>query len=77
MDASSSIFSVDLTGHVALLFGNEGAGVSPELRQLAHQRVCIPMPGGMESLNVGAAAAICLFERVRQLKKMAVADAGQ
>jgi len=77
MDASSSVFTVDLTGHVALLFGNEGAGVSPELRQLAHQRVCIPMPGGMESLNVGAAAAICLFERVRQLKKMAVADAGQ
>ena len=77
MDASKSVFSADLTGRIALLFGNEGAGVSPELRELAHQQVCIPMPGGMESLNVGAAVAVCLFERVRQLKKTAGADFGQ
>ena len=77
MDASRSVFAADLTGRIALLFGNEGAGVSPELRELAHQQVCIPMPGGMESLNVGAAVAICLFERVRQLKRTAGADFSQ
>ncbi len=62
------VFDADLAGDVALLFGNEGAGLSPELAALAGQTVRIPMPGRAESLNVGAAAAVCLFERVRQLR---------
>lgn len=62
------VFNADLTGDVALLFGNEGAGLSPELAALARETVHIPMPGRAESLNVGAAAAVCLFERVRQLR---------
>ncbi len=62
------VFAADLRGDVALLFGNEGAGLSPELASLARQTVHIPMPGRAESLNVGAAAAVCLFERVRQLQ---------
>jgi RNA methyltransferase, TrmH family len=62
------VFSANLTGDVALLFGNEGAGLSPGLTALARQTVHIPMPGRAESLNVGAAAAVCLFERVRQLR---------
>lgn len=61
------VFDADLSGDVALLFGNEGAGLSPALAALAHETVHIPMPGRAESLNVGAAAAVCLFERVRQL----------
>lgn len=65
--AQESLFAIDLTGTVALVFGNEGAGVSPELQALAHATVAIPMPGPVESLNVAAAAAVCLFERVRQL----------
>lgn len=68
LDATSSLFDTDLTGPLALLIGNEGAGLSEELMSLANQRVKIPMPGGMESLNVAAAAAICLFERVRQMR---------
>jgi TrmH family RNA methyltransferase len=60
------VFSADLRGCVALLFGNEGAGLSDSLRALAHQTISIPMPGSVESLNVAAAAAVCLFERVRQ-----------
>jgi RNA methyltransferase, TrmH family len=63
-----AVFEADLTGDVALLFGNEGAGLSPEMAALARQTVHIPMPGRAESLNVGAAAAVCLFERVRQLR---------
>lgn len=60
------VFEADLGGHVALLFGNEGAGLSRALQAAADQIVHIPMPGTAESLNVAAAAAVCLFERVRQ-----------
>jgi TrmH family RNA methyltransferase len=65
-DAARSLYSVDLRGEVALLFGNEGAGLSAALREAAPLQVSIPMPGKAESLNVAAAAAVCLFERVRQ-----------
>ncbi|HYC48403.1 MAG TPA: RNA methyltransferase [Burkholderiales bacterium] len=67
MDAQTPLYSADLTGDVALLFGNEGAGLSAEVRRRAHRAIQIPMRGPAESLNVAAAAAICLFERVRQL----------
>ena len=66
LNATDSLFDMDLTGPLALLIGNEGAGLSMELMAMASHRVRIPMPGGMESLNVAAAAAVCLFERVRQ-----------
>lgn len=68
MGCGKAVFDADLSGDVALLFGNEGAGLSPALTALAHETVHIPMPGRAESLNVGAAAAVCLFERVRQLQ---------
>ena len=64
--AEKSVFGADLTGKVALLFGNEGAGLSDELANAASAVVAIPMPGNTESLNAAAAAAVCLFERVRQ-----------
>ncbi|MDQ3261162.1 MAG: RNA methyltransferase, partial [Pseudomonadota bacterium] len=57
-----------LRGPFALMIGNEGAGLSPELAMLANMKATIPMPGKMECLNAAAAAAICLFERVRQLR---------
>ena len=62
----ADLYSVPLTGRVAIAIGNEGAGVSPMLASVATRRVTIPMPGGMESLNAAAAAAVCLFECVRQ-----------
>jgi TrmH family RNA methyltransferase len=65
--AGKSLYDADLTGTVALIFGNEGAGVTAELQALAHETVAIPMPGGVESLNLAAAAAVCMFERVRQI----------
>jgi len=64
--ARRSVFDADLKGKVAFLFGNEGAGLSRALQDAADLVVAIPMPGQAESLNVAAAAAICLFERVRQ-----------
>ncbi len=64
--AQTSVFETNLTGPVALMYGNEGTGLSTELMATAHEIVSIPMAGGTESLNIAAAAAICLFERVRQ-----------
>jgi len=62
----SSLFKLDLTGAVAILVGNEGAGLSAALQSAANIRAALPMPGGMESLNAAAAGAIALFEVVRQ-----------
>jgi TrmH family RNA methyltransferase len=63
---AAAIYDVDLGGPVAWVFGNEGAGVSDAWRAAVTYRVTIPQPGGMESLNVAAAAAVCLFEQCRQ-----------
>lgn len=61
-----ALHRADLSGRVAWLFGAEGKGVSEALGAQVPLRVSIPMPGGAESLNVGAAAAICLYETFRQ-----------
>lgn len=65
-DAPLRIFEAELRGPVAWLFGSEGAGLSPAMGALARLEVSIPMPGITESLNVAAAAAICLYEQTRQ-----------
>lgn len=57
---------VDLRGEVVLLVGGEGAGIGEAALNGADQRVSIPMPGATESLNVAMAAAIAMYERVRQ-----------
>jgi TrmH family RNA methyltransferase len=64
--AAKSIYQADLRGPLAWVFGNEGAGVSEALSAAATEQLRIPMPGKTESLNVAAAAAICLFEQLRQ-----------
>jgi TrmH family RNA methyltransferase len=66
--APKTLYETDLTGRVALLIGNEGAGLSQELLAIATERAMIPMERAGESLNASAAAAICLFERVRQIR---------
>lgn len=60
------LYDLDLRGPIAWMFGAEGAGLSAALMGAATDRVTIPMPGAIESLNVAAAAAVCLFEQVRQ-----------
>jgi TrmH family RNA methyltransferase len=62
----TSLGDADLSGRVGWLFGAEGRGVSAALAARSAQRVTIPMPGGAESLNVAAAAAICLYEAARK-----------
>jgi TrmH family RNA methyltransferase len=66
LQATRSLYECDLTGNVLFMIGNEGAGLSDALLSLATHSVTIPMPGGIESLNAASAAAICLFEAVRQ-----------
>ncbi len=63
---AKTIYEQDLSLPIAWLFGSEGAGISPTTAALAQQIVMIPMAGGTESLNVAAAAAVCLFEERRQ-----------
>ncbi|MCL2589336.1 MAG: RNA methyltransferase [Betaproteobacteria bacterium] len=65
-EKSRMFFDADLLGPVAWLFGAEGQGVSSALLARADETLRIPMMEGIESLNVGAAAAVCLFEQVRQ-----------
>lgn len=62
---TGSLYDLDLRGPVGFAFGNEGAGLSQALCAAARP-FRIPMPGKVESLNVATAAAVCLFERVRQ-----------
>lgn len=66
LKATCSLYEADLRNRIAFLVGNEGAGLSDELLNLAAQQISIPMAYKVESLNVAAAAAICLFEAVRQ-----------
>jgi len=66
LDGSTSLYEAQWRGPLAWIFGAEGQGVRPELIAAARLKVKIPMPGAVESLNVAAAAAICLFEAVRR-----------
>jgi TrmH family RNA methyltransferase len=61
-----SIAQADLSGRIGWIFGAEGQGVSKTLAARASLKVSIPMPGGAESLNVAAAAAICFYEWARR-----------
>ncbi len=61
----------DLRGPVALLLGSEEDGISDELLRLADELVVIPMAGNVASLNVSVAAAISLYEVVRQRESQA------
>jgi TrmH family RNA methyltransferase len=60
----------DLSRPCAIVLSNEGAGPSLDVRQAAHGAVLIPMPGGVESLNVAMSASILLYEAVRQRARM-------
>lgn len=67
LDAPHSLYASDLRGSRVLALGCEGSGISAALSARAQQRLRIPMQAGVESLNVAAAAAVCLYERRRQL----------
>jgi 23S rRNA (guanosine2251-2'-O)-methyltransferase len=65
-DGPSSLFEATWPEHVAFVLGSETAGVSAEVAEHVRSWVSIPMAGGVESLNVAAAAAVVCFELVRR-----------
>lgn len=66
---ATSLYDANIQGPVVWLFGNEGQGISEALAGLATERIYIPQAASsVESLNVSAAAAVCLYEYYRQNK---------
>jgi len=59
--------AIAVTRPWALVLGGEGGGCRPEVRDQAHLALSIPMPGGVESLNVGMAGALLLYDLTRDL----------
>jgi 23S rRNA (guanosine2251-2'-O)-methyltransferase len=60
------VSSANLTGNVCIILGNEDVGVSPEILSISSERIAIPMQKETDSLNVGSASAVCLYEAGRQ-----------
>jgi 23S rRNA (guanosine2251-2'-O)-methyltransferase len=65
-DAPHTLHEAALDGPLALVLGAEGAGMRALTRRSCDELVRIPMAGAVESLNVSVAAAVCLYEAVRQ-----------
>ena len=68
MDAhgSETLYATDLAGPVAFVFGNEAHGLPQDVVALADATVRVPHRGAAESLNLAAAATVCLFEHARR-----------
>lgn len=65
-DDAVSLYQVDFTKSIALIFGNEHNGVSDEIRALADGNFIIPQVGIIQSLNISVACAVTLYEAFRQ-----------
>ena len=63
---SLNLYELDLTKKVALVFGNEHRGISEEAENFADNIFYIPMQGMVQSLNISVAAAVTLYEAMRQ-----------
>jgi TrmH family RNA methyltransferase len=75
--AGDSLYRADLLAPSLWLFGNEGQGLDASLRAWpAVSPIAIPQRPAIESLNVGVAAAVCLYEQLRQRIAAGVAAAG-
>ena len=62
------LWKCDFLSPTVIIISNEATGATPTAKELASDKVHIPMPGGFESLNASIAAAVLLFEVVRQRK---------
>ena len=65
-EQAKSLYSLDLTQKVALVFGNESEGVSNEALSLCDGNFLIPMMGMVQSLNISVACAVSVYEAMRQ-----------
>ena len=60
------MYNANLKGAIALVIGGEGSGVKRLTRELADGFISIPMQGKINSLNASVAAAVVVYEKVRQ-----------
>ena len=74
LEGAEEYTDVDMTGEIALVIGNEGSGVSRQICDAADAKVKIPMKGNIESLNAAAAAAVLMYEAVRQRRAAGKAE---
>ena len=65
-DGASSLWTTDLTGAIALVIGSEGDGMSRLVRESCDFVLSLPMKGKLNSLNASAAAAVTMYEVLRQ-----------
>lgn len=65
-EAAQSLYQTDLTGPVVLVVGSEGHGLRPGVKRRCEALVSIPLRGRTASLNASVAAALCLYEALRQ-----------
>lgn len=65
-DHAVSLYELDFTGKIALVFGNEHSGVSEEASESADGNFIIPQMGWVKSLNISVACAVSLYEAFRQ-----------
>ncbi len=68
-ETSADLYSLNLTGSMALVFGNETFGVSENIRKYSDGDFIIPQVGVIKSLNISVACAITLYEAFRQKKE--------
>ncbi len=61
-----ALWQCDLRRDCCIVFGSEGYGISGQVLEVCDEAVAVPMPPGIDSLNVGSAAAIFLYEAHRQ-----------
>ena len=66
MRGSVPVYEADFTGPSCIVMGAEDTGISKDVTRRADALIRIPMPGGFESLNVGVATGMILYEAVRQ-----------
>ncbi len=66
---AKNLYELDLTKKIAIVLGNEHRGVSDEAAELADEKFLIPMHGMVQSLNVSVAAAVILYEAMRQRRE--------
>jgi tRNA (guanosine-2'-O-)-methyltransferase len=65
-ESAKNLYELDLTEKVSIVLGNEHRGVSEQAAELADEKFLIPMYGMVQSLNVSVAAAVILYEAMRQ-----------
>ena len=68
-DGEADLYEIDLPPRVAFLFGNEAWGLPPDVVRLAEGTVRVPIQERSESLNLAAAATVCVFEWARQQRQ--------